>query len=1069
MFRLKRSWSFLLASFCFFSFFTLSVAFSQEVIVDFIADKTAGEAPLGVTFTDLTTVDGEQGAIDTWKWDFGDGTVVTYNNHDGNFNFPPHTYINPGYYSVTLTVSSFFIDETSKTKENYIYVTEGFTADFSATPLSGYSPLDVQFTDSSTGTPTSWLWNFGDGQTDNVQNPSHTYNEGTIAGSQYTISLTITNDESESSTKTRENYITVFLGTPLVDFTATPTEGNSPLTVHFTDNSTNSPIYWAWNFGDGQTAIGGDKSQVDHTYTSPGTYTVSLVARNNSSQDSGYGVGAGYLEKESYITVTSDFYADFTASPLTGPAPLTVKFTDNSSPEATSWSWNFGDGNISSEQNPTNIYTDAGSYTVTLTVIGPDGTDIKTRANYITVTYPALKADFSGTPTSGTVPLSVSFTDISTGNPTSWSWNFGDGNTSLVQNPTNIYTDAGSYTVTLTVAGPGGTDTETKAAYINTTSLPPKPPRAAFIALPPSGNIPLTVKFTNQSSGKITSYQWSFGDGNSSGEKDPIHTYSAAGTYTVSLTVMGPGGTDTVTKENLILAISPPVVSANNPPNKPDNPMPSDLASNVSINTDLQWTGGDPDKNDTVRYFVYLGTVSQNLISSSQKQLTTVFDPRGLDYNKTYYWQIIAEDNQGVTASSEVWSFTTELRPNDPPVLSEPMANPDSIPNDNDTTSELTVKVTDPEGPGDIDSVTVDLEFRGRLTSGEMEDKGGGIYSIFVKAPTDMEIGNKKFNVTAKDLSGNVATESISLNITDSIITSARPNITKTYDVTNGIDNQDIFIKINVVTNTQSIKTSDEDNGILVNIIKPDGSIYDTLKVLIGEEKTVTIQGAEKGNWTYHVVNTTSSRQNVTIETQGSGTGTLTGLISNNATGKGVSGATVSTETNSVKTLPDGYYFMELAAGSYTLRAESAGYDPNFQSDVTVSSNQTSQAALSINPTNNFKIEGFWTSDEQGNPKSSFAAGDNIKFNIKFTVSTEKPLSVRIKGKASGEKTTIGKWNIRLSRKSGRVTSGSYIWSWEGVIPEGINTEQDGIVDIKASTSKYGSFSQTYSFGLSGN
>ncbi|HHM01873.1 MAG TPA: PKD domain-containing protein [Caldithrix abyssi] len=160
--------------------------------------------------------------------------------------------------------------------------------------------------------------------------------------------------------------------------------------------------------------------------------------------------------------------ANFTGSPTSGCPTLTVNFTDQSSGDITDWSWDFGDGTTSTLQNPTHDYANPGSYTVSLTVTGPGGSDTNTKNNYITVEDPAVTADFSGTPTSGDAPLDVAFTDNSTG-ASSWSWDFGDGATSTAQNPTHTYTVAGVYTVTLTASNSCGTDTQTKVDYITVT------------------------------------------------------------------------------------------------------------------------------------------------------------------------------------------------------------------------------------------------------------------------------------------------------------------------------------------------------------------------------------------------------------------------------------------------------------------------------------------------------------------------------------------------------------------------------------------------------------------------
>ncbi len=244
--------------------------------------------------------------------------------------------------------------------------------------------------------------------------------------------------------------------------------------------------------------------------------------------------------------------ASFTAGPASGIAPLSVSFTNLSS-GATNYSWVFGDGNTSTLTNPANIYTNPGTYSVTLTAVGPGGTNTLTLANYIVVADPPPVAAFSAGPASGIAPLSVSFTNLST-DATNYSWDFGDDNTSTEANPANIYTDPGTYSVTLTAVGPGGTNTLTLANYI-VVDYPP--PVAAFTAGPTNGTAPLSVLFTNLSSG-ATNYLWTFGDGNSSTLANPANTYTNPGTYSVTLTAVGPGGTNIQTLANYIVAVSPP-------------------------------------------------------------------------------------------------------------------------------------------------------------------------------------------------------------------------------------------------------------------------------------------------------------------------------------------------------------------------------------------------------------------------------------------------------------------------------------------------------------------------------
>ena len=252
--------------------------------------------------------------------------------------------------------------------------------------------------------------------------------------------------------------------------------------------------------------------------------------------------------------------AAFSASPSSGQGPLTVTFTDASTGNITARAWDFGDSSTSTLPQPSHTYATAGTYTVGLTVTGADGSNTATKTGYITVTAPPVAkpvAAVSATPTSGPAPLAVTFTDASTGSITTWAWNFGDGSTSTLRQPAHIYATAGTYTVKLTVTGPGGSSAATKT--ITVTAPPVAKPVADFSATPTSGRLPLKVAFTDTSTGNITTRAWDFGNGSTSTLRQPTHTYTTAGTYTVKLTVTGPGGSNTATKTGYI-TVSPALV-----------------------------------------------------------------------------------------------------------------------------------------------------------------------------------------------------------------------------------------------------------------------------------------------------------------------------------------------------------------------------------------------------------------------------------------------------------------------------------------------------------------------------
>ncbi len=685
-------------------------------------------------------------------------------------------------------------------------------ADFSGSPTSGCVPLTVNFTDLSTGSITSWSWTFGDGGTSTQQNPSHTY---TATGT-YTVKLTATNAYG-SDIETKTAYITVN-DIPAAAFTGSPTSGEVPLTVNFTNQSSGATSY-LWDFGDTQTSTATNPS---HTYTQAGTFTVTLTATNSCGSDDEV--------KTDYITVTcTPPVAAFSGSPTSGEVPLTVNFTDLST-GATSWSWDFGDTKTSTAQNPSHTYTSAGTYTVALTATNSCGNDTETKIDYITVTCTPPVASFSGSPTSGVAPLTVNFTDASTG-ATSWSWDFGDDGTSTAQNPSHIYTDTGTYTVTLTVTNSCGSDVETKADYITVTGgggwtvityddfeggwgnytdgggdcylytggtyahqgsnaadiqdnssvassfyhtvgynvsgytelevefwyMPvsmdrtgedfwvqyydgstwqtvaifdkgvdfennnfyyevvtissgtynfptnaklrfmcdasgnyddvyideiefrgmsggPTPPVAEFSGSPTSGVVPLTVNFTDQSTGNPTSWDWIFGDGGTSTAQNPSYTYDDPGTYTVSLTVENAYGNDTETKTGYITV---------NPPSAWTVITYDDFESGWGSYTDgggdcSRYTRGTyahqgsaaadiQDNSGTASSFYH--TVGHNVAGYTELEVEFWYYPRSMENNEDFWlqyyngssWQTVATWARGVDFQND--NFYHEVVP----------------------------------------------------------------------------------------------------------------------------------------------------------------------------------------------------------------------------------------------------------------------------------------------------------------------------------------------------------------------------------------------------------------------
>jgi len=263
--------------------------------------------------------------------------------------------------------------------------------------------------------------------------------------------------------------------------------------------------------------------------------------------------------------------AAFSGTPRSGTAPLTVTFTDASTGTAPrTYVWDFqNDGSVDSTlQNPSYQYTAAGTYTVKLTVTNTAGSDSEVKTGYITVSVAPVApvAAFSGTPRSGAAPLTVTFTDASTGTaPLVYAWDFqNDGSVdSTLQNPSYQYAATGTYTVKLTVTNAAGSDSEVKTGYI-TVSAAPVAPVAAFSATPRSGTAPLTVSFTDSSTGTgPLTYAWDFRNDGSvdSTLQNPSYQYAATGTYTVKLTVTNTAGSDSEIKSGYITASTTPIVT----------------------------------------------------------------------------------------------------------------------------------------------------------------------------------------------------------------------------------------------------------------------------------------------------------------------------------------------------------------------------------------------------------------------------------------------------------------------------------------------------------------------------
>lgn len=492
-----------------------TVTVTTEPTAGFTATPGSGCAPLIVEFTNTSSSNAS-----AFDWQFPGGTPSSSTEQT-----PPSVqYDAPGTYTVTLTVSN---AAGSSTSTQNIVVSGGPTANFTST----VSVLTATFTNTSSNA-TSYNWDFGDSESSTASDPSHTYAEDGI----YMVVLTATND-CGTSTFTQNVVITT---SPGAGFSVNMSSGCAVLTTTFTDISSGDPVSWEWDFPGGTPSSSTEQNPTVQ-YFVPGVYDVTLVVTSA-------GGGTSSFTQPNLITVNAAPTAGFT-SLLTGS---TIELT-NTSIGATSYTWNFGDGNNSPDENPTHTYAQDGVYNVALSATNNCGTGIFEQT--VTVLTPPT-ADFNNNIIAGCAPLTVDFTNTSSSNATTFQWDFPGGNpsSSTEENPTVIWDNAGVYTVTLTASNAAGSSTSTTTITVN------QAPTADFSYFV-SG---LTVSFSNASS-NATGYSWDFGDGDASTEENPSHDYAQTGTVIVTLTVVGECGMVTTTQTIVLEGSAPtPSFSVNN-------------------------------------------------------------------------------------------------------------------------------------------------------------------------------------------------------------------------------------------------------------------------------------------------------------------------------------------------------------------------------------------------------------------------------------------------------------------------------------------------------------------------
>ena len=431
-----------------------------------------------------------------------------------------------------------------------------FTADFVASDVEVCAGESINFTDlsSSPGGIVSWVWDFGDGNSSTVQNPSHAY----ASAGTYTVILTV-NNGTTSIDEVKPSYILVH-PLPQPSFTVSNPPCSLPANVSVSNVAPSSGVSYAWNFGNGQTSASQNPSSV--SYTSEGTFNIQLTVTNTST---------GCVNSTSEPVNIYNYNTAFTPSSTTVCVGSAVTFTENCSPGTDSYAWTFGNGQNSTSANPTMTYSTAGTYTVTLTSENTANGCSDVATEIITV-IAAQVPSFTSSLSIGCNPSTVTFTNTSPFNGT-FTWDFGNGSTyagtdpppqdySMADYNVDPYPESESFGVFISSIDENGCVADQFFPNLITIyNLFP-----AFDADVVEGCEDLDVTFTDNSFSPIPGFpidgwEWNFGNGQTyNGQHPPTQTYSE-GVYDVSLTVTTANGCSVTVDSLAVIQVGvPPTV-----------------------------------------------------------------------------------------------------------------------------------------------------------------------------------------------------------------------------------------------------------------------------------------------------------------------------------------------------------------------------------------------------------------------------------------------------------------------------------------------------------------------------
>ncbi len=544
---------------------SVTVVVLPSPTADFTVDQDGACDSLTVTFTNTSV-----NAVGQ-TWDLGDGTVTTA------FEPLPHFYGAPGTYTVTLTVTNADGCQDQHTHDIHVYAPP--TVQIGAQNVC--EGVAAQFTDQTVTDPgnpvTQWNWDFGDGGTSSLEDPTHLF----AGNGGYTVTLTVTTPYCSGTGQ--QNVLVEAL--PTAAFLPVPSLGCSPLDVQFTNTSTGA-VNYAWDFGDGSSST---VPAPTHTYLNAGPAdvvdTVMLVASTLfGCTDTAWAP----------ITVAPPVLAGFTHNASPGCAPLDVLFT-NTSTGAGSYAWSFGDGGTSTAVSPAHQYVNNTLFLQTniVQLIATSAAGCVDTATATLLVYPMPQFTFATQPDSGCSPLIVTFPTVV--GAVSYQWDFGDGSTGTGPSPVHTYLNNTGTVVTYQVTMIGANAFGCVDTTYDEVDVYPVPV-AAFTTDLLQGCHPLAAQLTNSSQGAVD-FAWTYGDGATSTDSAAVHGHTWTNyqttpqTYSIGLTATNAYGCSASVGGQV--QVFPAVVAQFTADTVGCAPFDPDL-SDLSVGaTTYSWTFGD--------------------------------------------------------------------------------------------------------------------------------------------------------------------------------------------------------------------------------------------------------------------------------------------------------------------------------------------------------------------------------------------------------------------------------------------------------------------------------------------